>query len=648
MESVQAAGNDLSLFFDSGKKEIDYVMENNQLVFYAKTQNNLIQNSSQIDAASSSHQLSTLSVDSTKKYYASISSRLVALDLSGEKKSLDTLTKSFDIFASNVSKNLIPDGSFAQGAWQDQVGDCNAYDEKGILGVTVTQDGSEGGKTLELSATSHIACTGPGSQNIDGGKKYLLSFDYQSPNGQVAGYYIAFNDSEKHVISEELPVENDQWHHFQKEIDAPEGATTFSLVVYSYSIDNKTPVITRYSNFKMSPLEKVTTIDPQYQQNFQKVDLPQQASYDFSYQDSAHDFSNLIRKSSFEDGLWNDVVGDCNNYDDKGKLGIALSDVALDGSKSLELQATRHIACTGPGVLPAVEDKTYFFSFDYQSPNSKEAGYYLGFNDPDKTVINERLPIGDKGWHTFTKQIKVPAGASSVSLVVYSYSTDGETNIITRYDNFHFVQLPDLENRYYLVSDPKTNFVNPAAIDFELLNPTKKLVHIKGATTPFYLAMSEAYHPQWQAQLTNNKIQGLFNKWIPWVNPDRISDDKHFELDGFLNGWFVEPEQLCANNNSACKKNTNGSYDIEMTVEFFPQRWFYLGLLISGTTLLGCLLYLGYDFARRRKNKSNLISPQPPHRPISSHNSHSLVSSHSSQSHHPTPPRDPHPRHRIL
>ena len=642
-ENVKIFGMNNGLYSDIGKINIVYVVENNELSFSANFENNLVQDSKRIENFFPIRKLATIPLDVTKQYFASVGSRLISFDSSGQKKSLDVLTKPFEIFASDFSVNLIPDGSFAQGTWQDQVGDCNAYDGQGVLGMTVAQEGSEGGKALELNATSHVACTGPGSQSVDGGKKYLLSFDYQSPNGQVAGYYIAFNDSEKHVISEKLPVEKDQWHHFQKSIDAPEGATTFSLVVYSYSIDNKTPVITRYSNFKMSPLEKVTTIDPQYQQNFQKVDLPQQASYDFSYQDSAHDFSNLIRKSSFEDGLWNDVVGDCNNYNDKGKLGVALSDVASDGSKSLELQATRHIACTGPGVLPAVEDKTYFFSFDYQSPNGKEAGYYLGFNDPDKTVISERLPIGDKGWHTFTKQIKVPAGASSVSLAVYSYATDDETNIITRYDNFHFVQLPDLENRYYLVSDPKTNFVNPAAIDFDLLNPTKKLVHIKGATTPFYLAMSEAYHPQWQAQLTNNKIQGFFNKWIPWVKPDRISDDKHFELDGFLNGWFVEPEQLCANNNSACKKNPDGSYDIEMTVEFFPQRWFYLGLLISGTTLLSCLGYLGYDLARRRKNKSNLISPQPPHHPTPPYNSHSLVSSHSSQSHHPTPPR-----HRIL
>lgn len=39
-------------------------------------------------------------------------------------------------------------------------------------------------------------------------------------------------------------------------------------------------------------------------------------------------------------------------------------------------------------------------------------------------------------------------------------------------------------------------------------------------------------------------------------------------------------------------------YDIEFVIEFWPQRWFYVGLLISGTTLAGCLGYLGYEGIR--------------------------------------------------
>jgi len=54
---------------------------------------------------------------------------------------------------------------------------------------------------------------------------------------------------------------------------------------------------------------------------------------------------------------------------------------------------------------------------------------------------------------------------------------------------------------------------------------------------------------------------------------------------------------------SSCVRNADGSYNLEMVIEFTPQRWFYLGLLISSITLFSCLGYLGYDWRRRRKAK---------------------------------------------
>jgi len=52
----------------------------------------------------------------------------------------------------------------------------------------------------------------------------------------------------------------------------------------------------------------------------------------------------------------------------------------------------------------------------------------------------------------------------------------------------------------------------------------------------------------------------------------------------------------------------NGSYDFEMVVEFWPQRLFYVGLFISGITLLCCVGYLGYDWRKRRKITSDKMA----------------------------------------
>ncbi len=52
------------------------------------------------------------------------------------------------------------------------------------------------------------------------------------------------------------------------------------------------------------------------------------------------------------------------------------------------------------------------------------------------------------------------------------------------------------------------------------------------------------------------------------------------------------------------KENPDGSIDLELTLYFKPQSYFYLGIIISGTTLILCLSYLGYTFYRQRKRGS--------------------------------------------
>lgn len=117
--------------------------------------------------------------------------------------------------------------------------------------------------------------------------------------------------------------------------------------------------------------------------------------------------------------------------------------------------------------------------------------------------------------------------------------------------------------------------------------------------------MSESYDDQWQLQVRNEKIQGWLNGWWPFAKPDRVGDEYHYKLNGFLNAWYVDTEEFCVKQQN-CTKNPDGSYDIEMTIEFWPQRWFYLGLLISGTTFAGCIGYLVFDGVRilRRKRKA--------------------------------------------
>ena len=343
-----------------------------------------------------------------------------------------------------------------------------------------------------------------------------------------------FNDQVKTVIRERIFVKDQSWQTYSRKIKSPAGATSARLYLYAYATDDQTNIINRYDNFSLLKLEQEDEVKIEYQSEFIKQEITLQKENTFEYSDSDFKYENNIINGSFENGLWNERVGDCHNYDNRGDIGMKIGNEASDGSKSLQLEARNHTACTSAS-FPASENSVYLFGFVYQSPNGKQGGYYLQFNDENKTVFREILNIKGKDWQKFEKKIRAPMGATSANLYVYAYESDKKTNNIVRYDNFKFVEIPDLEDKYYLVSDPELNLKSPEKIEFELVNPTKKLVHIKGASTPFYLAMSESYHPQWQAQMNNKKINGFFNKWAPWVKPDRIGDDQHFKLNDFLN-----------------------------------------------------------------------------------------------------------------
>jgi hypothetical protein len=83
-----------------------------------------------------------------------------------------------------------------------------------------------------------------------------------------------------------------------------------------------------------------------------------------------------------------------------------------------------------------------------------------------------------------------------------------------------------------------------------------------------------------------------------------IFGGSHYLVDDYANGWTINPNYIKQNfDPSYYKVNPDGSINIELTLYFKPQSYFYVGLIVSGATLLACLGYLGWDFAARRKKR---------------------------------------------
>ncbi|MEI6774569.1 MAG: hypothetical protein WCL18_07475 [bacterium] len=136
----------------------------------------------------------------------------------------------------------------------------------------------------------------------------------------------------------------------------------------------------------------------------------------------------------------------------------------------------------------------------------------------------------------------------------------------------------------------------------------KEIKHMKWENDREKLDYVEKYNIDFVSKNFQDTIQNdnlpsgsIFETWFK----KPIEENKnHKMVNGYANSWMINTEKICR---IGCKKNSDGTYDFEMVVEFWPQRLFYIGLAISSTTLLGCLSYLLYSWIKKRNLPSNNV-----------------------------------------
>ena len=84
----------------------------------------------------------------------------------------------------------------------------------------------------------------------------------------------------------------------------------------------------------------------------------------------------------------------------------------------------------------------------------------------------------------------------------------------------------------------------------------------------------------------------IYETWFSRFNKSifEIFPESHYPVNGYANSWFIETQKVCSQR-GFCKRNADGSYELEMIIEFWPQRLQYLGFIVSGLTVVGGLSY---------------------------------------------------------
>jgi uncharacterized integral membrane protein len=61
---------------------------------------------------------------------------------------------------------------------------------------------------------------------------------------------------------------------------------------------------------------------------------------------------------------------------------------------------------------------------------------------------------------------------------------------------------------------------------------------------------------------------------------------------------------VCSRNKDFCTKNLDGTYDLEVVIEFWPQRIFLISAFVSGAVMMLCIGYAGIHVFRKRSKGS--------------------------------------------
>jgi hypothetical protein len=577
-----------NVFENTNRRAVSYEAGGGRLQVFSSSIDNLFLNGAPLHfpAGVSGEPVATTAMDPQRDYYLSLGGSMVPV-VTGPPRAAGVLAPGQELsLLSSPMGSLVPNGSFEQGPWNEKVLDFNNYDKNPILGMRIAEGRSEGTKAIQLEAARHIAATAQNGIPVNPGSSYLFSIDYQSPNGGNGEYVVSFNPGGTQT-KETLTMSDTKWHTTSTLIRPPEGTTSLNLALLCSPKAEGQKSIVRYDNVKLEEMSVVASYRATGGEGFDSVSAPlKPGKNNLEFRDSSYTFSNLIQNGSFEQGPWNEKVQDFHNYDKNPILGMRIAEGRSEGTKAIQLEAARHIAATSMGGIPVNPGSSYLISIDYQSPNGGNGEYEVSFN-PGGTQTKETLTMSDTKWHTTSTLIRPPEGTTSLNLALLcSPKAEGQKSIV-RYDNVRLTETPDFLDYYYLVSAPGKPLKSPGKIEFESVNPTKKVVRVKSASTPFFLSMSESYHTGWRATVAS-KGKGSY----------LIPESDHLKLDEVSNAWFVDLLEL--QKRGLARGNADGTYDLDLVIEFTPQRYTNIGFVISLIALLAAIAYLVLDWRKRR------------------------------------------------
>lgn len=506
------------------------------------------------------------------------------------------------------ASNLIPKPATMLKQWQK--GDCNNYESGNKAATNIINKLIGRDEVLDFSATvKHEACL-YAAIPLKAQRGYILSFDYKTDTENDVMLSL---DGKKHLVSTTASGDN-EWRRFEYAFTGKNEDTVSPL--YLYSGQDEKGVRTTYKNISLIPFQssRDQPVDTR------SVMLPTvgitKTNSEFTLApDTTNETPALGRLADWEQG-------DCAAIAD-GLANPVSFQFQPGASYGLLRAKSGHNACLSQS-LAVDADNVYALSFNYRSHATKGLVLAVGFQD-SPTVKSYKLDGSTNGtWRHSEQTISLPPGTDRLRVFLYS-GVSNDTGSVTEYKDISFTSYPANFQGAFAIQQSPAPPTPPPDIEFTHHNSFNNFISIKGATRPFLLSFAESFHPGWELYLKPLKGNGQCQQSVKYqsstqivecesrttlmqqsgidlISASPIFDDKHVKINGFNNGWTIDPEYIKANYPSEYYRvNADGSLDFNMIVYFQPQSYFYIGLGISMTTVLGGVVYLVTSYIRRRR-----------------------------------------------
>jgi hypothetical protein len=201
----------------------------------------------------------------------------------------------------------------------------------------------------------------------------------------------------------------------------------------------------------------------------------------------------------------------------------------------------------------------------------------MAFSGTDLVINNPFTFTDNTDWNTFTKILRTP---NDTSIATYNAYSVGDPNrdkeMVASFDNFKMTPIPDFDNQFFLVATPKTKLEIPAENQSKTNSLTQKEYNFQNVQQNFFISTRDSFDPNWKiTKKTGNFIQD----YLPFTRTN-ITEMPTFETNLSQTTWYVDVQNICQGTDR-CEKTADGGYNLDLVVEYWPQRWLNLGLIFS-------------------------------------------------------------------